>query len=114
MSNKSKEAKTPKKIITIENDSISIEGKHTWCIITQAYTQFLKPKHWNWLTFTFYQFEVEWERWLGRVEVTIAFMGIAIYFSREIQSPEAIKNRRMLTRRFNTAMKTGVSKGAKK
>ena len=33
------------------------------------------PSNWNWIDFTFFQFEIEWEKWLGNINWTIALFG---------------------------------------
>lgn len=59
---------------------ISIDG-HTWGIdLTQQFSQFLKPKEYNWLEFDFLKFSFQIDKELGQTEIEASIFGLNFYF----------------------------------
>jgi hypothetical protein len=72
-------------------NSLTLETKIFNITIYEELTQFINVHHWNWITFDFLKFEMDWERMTGCASITVIVLGIAFVLNFNYETEKSKK-----------------------
>jgi hypothetical protein len=72
-------------------NSITLETAFFNITVYEELSQFINVHHWNWITFDFLKFEMDWERMTGCASITVVVLGIAFVLTFNYETEKSIK-----------------------
>jgi hypothetical protein len=75
-------------------DFYVMQGEYSYLQTRQEWSQFLKPSRFNWLTFTFFHFDVDWHKiWYRHLTISAWLLGFGLVFYWGAPTDEQISGR---------------------